>query len=52
MLPSIGRPGGTRNELPTARDLEGRTTMNERELRGAIENVRRGKLSRRAFTAG
>ncbi len=25
--------------------------MNERELRGAIENVRRGKLSRRAFTA-
>jgi peptide/nickel transport system substrate-binding protein len=25
--------------------------MNEHELRGAIENVRRGKLSRRNFTA-
>ena len=25
--------------------------MNERELRGAIENVRRGRLTRRAFTA-
>src|SRR5215469_1786096 len=27
-----------------------RTTMNERELRGVIEDVRQGRLSRRAFT--
>ena len=42
--------------LPSIRPQRGlwerRTTMNEQDLRGLIEDVRRGRLSRRAFTRG